>query len=138
MDKNGCMNAINCTIDRDGYPRLSHSKNKKSPIARYIYEILNGPWEQGKVMRHLCNNRGCINPAHIVPGTQKENMMDRTACGKDPVGERNGRALVTKNDVIYIRKNPEKLTQRQLADKFGVTIYAISDIVTRRNWKHVA
>lgn len=27
--------------------------------------------------RHTCNTTGCVNPAHIIPGTAKENANDR-------------------------------------------------------------
>ncbi|WP_089946011.1 HNH endonuclease [Litoreibacter albidus] len=30
----------------------------------------------GEVVRHRCNNRRCINPDHLVAGTQLENIED--------------------------------------------------------------
>ena len=30
-----------------------------------------------RVVRHLCNNRACINPAHLKVGLQVENIMDQ-------------------------------------------------------------
>ena len=30
-----------------------------------------------QVVRHLCNNRACINPAHLKVGLQVENLMDQ-------------------------------------------------------------
>lgn len=31
---------------------------------------------EGMVLRHLCNNKPCCNPAHLKPGTQSDNMRD--------------------------------------------------------------
>ena len=38
--------------------------------------------------------------------------------------------------VEYIRANPDKLTQKELGEKFGVARTTISSIVTYRTWKH--
>lgn len=30
----------------------------------------------GKVVRHTCDNRGCVNPKHLLCGTYKDNVQD--------------------------------------------------------------
>lgn len=32
--------------------------------------------DSGVVLRHLCDNKPCCNPAHLLPGTQSENVGD--------------------------------------------------------------
>jgi hypothetical protein len=33
------------------------------------------------LVRHLCNNPRCINPAHLREGIRKENLMDSIVVG---------------------------------------------------------
>jgi len=40
---------------------------------RFAYELWVGPIPEGMTLDHLCRNRGCVNPAHLDPCTQREN-----------------------------------------------------------------
>ena len=35
------------------------------------------PPRKGEVVRHLCNNRACINPEHLKVGSQRQNLNDQ-------------------------------------------------------------
>lgn len=41
---------------------------------RLVYELLVGLIPEGLVLDHLCRNKRCVNPAHLEPVTQRENM----------------------------------------------------------------
>jgi hypothetical protein len=47
---------------------------------RWVYEELVGPIPQGLVLDHLCRNPGCVNPDHLEPVTQKENVQRSLHC----------------------------------------------------------
>lgn len=49
----------------EGKMRLAH---------RWSYSELRGPIPPGFNIDHLCRNRRCVNPAHLEPVTQKENV----------------------------------------------------------------
>lgn len=49
---------------------------------RHSYELTHGPIGEGLVLLHSCDVRRCINPAHLTPGTQKENAIDRARKGR--------------------------------------------------------
>ena len=57
---------------------------------RFIYLLLNAivP-DRNDVVRHLCNNRACIRPDHMLLGSQAQNILDeerRKYAGNTPQG----------------------------------------------------
>lgn len=42
---------------------------------RFAYELLVGPIPPGLTLDHLCRNRGCVNPDHLQPVTQRVNVL---------------------------------------------------------------
>lgn len=48
---------------------------RKQMAHRVGYELLVGPIPEGMQLDHLCRNRTCVNPAHLEPVTQQENIL---------------------------------------------------------------
>ncbi|WP_210199566.1 HNH endonuclease signature motif containing protein [Rhizobium sp. N122] len=46
---------------------------------RAVYECLVGPIPDGLVIDHLCGNPGCVNPYHLKPSLQAENLLRRAS-----------------------------------------------------------
>jgi hypothetical protein len=66
----------------NGYARVWI--NKKSRLAhRMAYETWVGPIPKGLVLDHLCRNPACINPRHLEPVTQYENVMRGVGFGAE-------------------------------------------------------
>ena len=42
----------------------------------YAWVIFNGVPPEGMVVAHECDNRKCVNPAHLALKTQKQNVAD--------------------------------------------------------------
>lgn len=46
---------------------------------RFAYESSVGPIQVGLQIDHLCRVRSCVNPSHLEPVTQRENIMRGTS-----------------------------------------------------------
>lgn len=65
-----------------GYGRLWHA-GKTRVATRISWEIANGQeFPEGRLACHSCDNPECVNPRHIWPGTQSENLKDCVAKGR--------------------------------------------------------
>ena len=100
---------------------------------RAAYIAWVGPIPKGLLIRHSCDNPPCINPAHLVPGTPKDNMGDAKDRGRNVSGETHGRAKITWEDVDDIRNSKD--TGIVLAERYGLSPAAVYHIWSGRNWK---
>lgn len=111
---------------------------------RYSYIIHIGPIKPGNVVMHTCDVETCLNPRHLVQGTQYENIMDMVAKKRQhhPRGEINPKAVLTPEDVRYIRKvwiagSKGKFSSGNLGKQFGICADQIRIVATGKAWKHV-
>ena len=68
------------TLSSGGYGRVTRTINGRRysvPVHQLTWLDANdGGWPPGAVGRHLCRNRACCRPDHIIPGTPLENVQD--------------------------------------------------------------
>lgn len=63
-------------MNRNGYGSYMHPESQRTVVAhRYAYEVVVGPIPEGLQLDHLCRVRNCVNPAHLEPVTQRENLL---------------------------------------------------------------
>jgi hypothetical protein len=146
----GCWNWTGC-LDSRGYGRIIGKVNGKWESLyshRLSWELENKqPFPDNLESRHICNNRKCVNPAHINPGTTAQNAADSMKAGTfsgfliaHKLGERNVNAKLTRTQVNEILKSV--FSMRKIAIQYGVcsqTIYRIKHGLTwGRTLKEVA
>ena len=112
-----------------GYGRLS--VGGKTVLAhRHVASMIG---LQGTV-RHTCDNRPCCNPAHLVGGTQQDNLIDKSM--RSP---RTGTTLkLTPEQVLEVRGRMDKgESPTALAPEYGVTPENLMSIRARKTWAHL-
>ncbi|QNN97391.1 HNH endonuclease [Serratia phage SALSA] len=110
-------------------------KRKAKRAHRVAYEVAYGEIPKGKLLCHTCDNKLCINPAHLIPGTHKENMQDMVASGKSLKGTKHHKAVLNEDLVREIRYATG--THQEIADRFGVSKSNVGFIRRRETWTHV-
>lgn len=138
IDDNGCFICTSHKPNTKGYPMIGEH-GKRYTIGRFIYNEMFGEIPEGHVIRHTCDNRMCINPAHLLTGTPKENSEDMVERARVSRGNKHPRAKLTEEKVLEIKDLLKKgeLTQKKIADLFSVHRSAILGINLGRTWKHV-
>lgn len=106
---------------------------------RFSYETLVGPISHGMFVCHKCDVPLCVNPDHLFLGTNEDNLIDMIKKSRGTGKAINFISKLSKQDVLEIRRleNNNELDRQSIADKYGVTVSAIYNIVKNKTWKIV-
>lgn len=141
--ENGCLIWIGA-VSHTGYGkfRLADGPQDSHVVAwRISNDGLSVP--SGLVIQHQCECRLCVNPDHLVCGTQSDNMKyaSRNDRRFDFVrrGEDCPNAVLTEAIVTEIRRDyvPFKVTNKMLADRYGVSVDVVKSVTRGKSWKHI-
>jgi hypothetical protein len=97
---------------------------------RISWRIHGGDIPDGHVVRHKCDNPGCVNPEHLETGTHAENSMDMVRRGRSTRG-RSGVPLEKQIEIAKRRLSGERGVD--LAEEYGITAQQVSGF--KRWWE---
>ena len=99
------------------------------------WELSHGSPPEQSVL-HSCDNRLCVNPAHLFEGTAADNAADMVSKGRQRRGEAHPARKLGWPEVREIRRrHSEGETQTKLAMEYGVSQPNVGYIIRRKTWQ---
>lgn len=115
---------------KKGYGRFVAGETKV-PAHRFAWVITNGVDPDPRLgIMHSCDNPRCCNPAHLTPGTHRDNSLDMMAKGRWQPAP--GRVKLTAETAILIANDTRK--RRELEQAFGVSRTTIKNVRSGKTW----
>lgn len=123
-----------------GYPQvcLTHRDGRRQTftVHRLVATAFIPRQEGACEVNHIDGTRDNNHYSNLEWVTSSGNRFHAYRVGKlSAIGEHNGQAKLTENDVMAIRAGDE--APRLLADRYGVSRATIYDIRMRRSWVHL-
>jgi hypothetical protein len=122
------------SVTDQGYGRFK-AGGKTYLISRYAWREKGKPDPGALTVSTRCRNKLCVRHLHLKSRAEiMASVSRRLAAGEDSY-----LARVTSRQVLLIRKLYAKgcVTQKALAERFGISTSTVKNILARRSWKHI-
>ena len=119
-------------VSNAGYGLCGSVDRKTESAHRVSFKAFVGEIPKGKVIAHICDNKLCVNPAHLFLATHAENSADMVAKNRSARGEKCGKSKLTEEQVKFIRES--NLSHRKLGVMFNVSHANIGYVKRGATW----
>lgn len=126
-------------IGSEGYKRvtLQNKKGEKQVVSVHLLVARAFLGRAGgRVVRHRDGKPSNPTLTNLEYGSQSENSKDKLRHGTDARGDKNASALLNEREVRKILQLKGRKTQLQIADQFGISRQAVSDIHRGITWTY--
>lgn len=135
----GCV-LWSASTDGEGYGKFSTWDGEKQHYYRahrWIYQQVRSPIGKEVVVRHTCDTPRCVNPDHLIIGSQADNIQDQVDRKRTPRGPDKPNAVaLTWEDVDLIREHyGVGAKNKHLSEVFGVSKHVIYGITSGKTWR---
>ena len=124
-----------------GYLRISLCKNgavRGAFVHQLVLIAFVGQRPAGHVAGHRDGNHTNNRLENLAWITRTENEEDKKRHGRKPVGEQSLYAKMTEAQAVdALRRYADGESQVDIGRRFGVTRYAIYNLVHGRSWRHL-
>ena len=103
---------------------------------RWSYMYHKGPITDGKMIRHTCDVRHCVNPAHLIEGDSVDNVRDMIE--RNPNGCHRAFLPETVKEIRKARVSEPFPTVAELAERYGVSASAMSNLLRGDTYGYVS
>lgn len=126
-------------IGSEGYKRVTLQNKKGDKEVVSVHLLVARAFlgrAGGRVVRHKDGDPSNPALANLEYGSQGENSMDKLRHGTDARGGKNASALLNEREVRKILRLKGSKTQLEIADQFGISRQAVSDIHRGVTWTY--
>lgn len=104
---------------------------------RISWMLHNGSIPNGQQVLHQCDNKRCVNPAHLYLGTRFDNIRDALERGQKATGSSCSFAKLKAEDVPKVRQlRKEGWTFSKLAAEFNVSQSVVKRVVYEVSYRN--
>lgn len=133
-------------LNAKGYGRFGVTSRYQALAHRFAWELMSGPVPRGLYVCHHCDNRRCVNPAHLYVGTQADNMRDCAKRGRCyaqthaiPKGDQHPNTKYPDSLVACMRMDYAlgERSQDEIAELYGVPRKHAQGLISGRRRTHL-
>lgn len=138
--RGGGYSEKNQRLDRYGYKRITLYKESIGKTVLIHTLVLNAFIGAKPVNKQACHNDGDKmnnSVSNLRWDSCKNNQLDKKKHGTQAFGEKVTSAKLTNRKVKAMRNLEGLLTQKEMAEQFGVSLITVNRVIRRVTWRHV-